>query len=365
MAFEFKENKSRITHFLSGAFSENKLLQHTQGNTNIKRTADICRQILTLTLSNDNVANLCDDKYQITSQNEHGGFNSIIGLAVVNESVIVELFWILALMIRGAYFSSGLAERPIIEGIHAQICDAVSRINLRQDQIQYFLNKSPIDALCKNQEKHLKEMDEKLIQVDSNIEILDEKIKTTEELIKKIEEKLDYLNDHNLKLNFSVLSSQINELVNNKRKEMNKQKLSTIFFGFLMLLPVVLLAYFELKYTIISSSTKNFDYSYSIIMLSKIFPFATLEVIFIYFFRIALQGYVSTKRQLLQLIYRATVARFTNEYVKFVKDHDQGDKSDHLVKFESLIYSEINFDDKNIPSPYDMLKLILSEKNIK
>lgn len=81
----------------------------------------------------------------------------------------------------------------------------------------------------------------------------------------------------------------------------------------------------------------------------KYMPVAVIEILLLYFFRISLVHFNSTKAQLLQLEVRMAVCGFIEDYAKFTKEN----KDQDLSKFESMIFSSIASVEEKIPSTFD------------
>ncbi|GGC75457.1 hypothetical protein [Undibacterium terreum] len=87
------------------------------------------------------------------------------------------------------------------------------------------------------------------------------------------------------------------------------------------------------------------------------FPVAAVEILLLYYFRVALTHFNSVQGQMLQLELRMAACGFIEEYAKFAKDNKDGGD---LSKFESLIFGGIVADVDKIPSTFDGLDQIIS-----
>ena len=87
--------------------------------------------------------------------------------------------------------------------------------------------------------------------------------------------------------------------------------------------------------------------------LAKLLPIISLEIIFIYFFRVILQNYKSVKAQILQIELRKTLCQFIQKYAEYSKEIRANDDMNILDKFENLIFSGIISDAENLPSTFD------------
>lgn len=88
------------------------------------------------------------------------------------------------------------------------------------------------------------------------------------------------------------------------------------------------------------------------LVLLKLLPLLTLEIIVLYFFRIVLAQYRSVKAQILQLDLRMALCQFIESYTKHMVEMKK-DAPDVLQKFESLIFSGLMTDGEKIPSVLD------------
>ncbi|MBB1278322.1 hypothetical protein [Pseudoalteromonas sp. SR43-3] len=87
--------------------------------------------------------------------------------------------------------------------------------------------------------------------------------------------------------------------------------------------------------------------------LAKLLPIISLEIIFIYFFRVILQNYKSVKAQILQIELRKTLCQFIQKYAEYSKEIRANDDMNILDKFENLIFIGIISDAENLPSTFD------------
>ncbi|WP_143519180.1 hypothetical protein [Pseudomonas sp. QTF5] len=81
---------------------------------------------------------------------------------------------------------------------------------------------------------------------------------------------------------------------------------------------------------------------------------AGLELLLLYFFRVALQNFRSIKAQLLQIDLRMTLCQFVQRYAEYSKGAPEGSKG-LLERFEQVVFSGIVNDESAIPSTFDGL----------
>jgi hypothetical protein len=178
----------------------------------------------------------------------------------------------------------------------------------------------------------------------------DARIKSDEELSKR-EERVNALADklkgYENAYNFVGLYQGFSNL---KTDKVNEKKIT---FKFLIFLGLCLVIVPLLKLlNIIGHDDDLIKEAFSVAAL------LALELMVIYFFRIALQNFRSTKAQLLQIDLRMTLCQFINSYVEFASDARKGDK-ELLQKFEQIIFSGIVTDESGIPSTFDGLDQVV------
>lgn len=81
---------------------------------------------------------------------------------------------------------------------------------------------------------------------------------------------------------------------------------------------------------------------------------AGLELLLLYFFRVALQNFRSIKAQLLQIDLRMTLCQFVQSYAEYSKGAPESSKG-LLDRFEQVVFSGIVNDESAIPSTFDGL----------
>ncbi len=79
---------------------------------------------------------------------------------------------------------------------------------------------------------------------------------------------------------------------------------------------------------------------------------AGLEVLLLYFFRVALQNFKSIKAQLLQIDLRMTLCQFVQSYAEYSTEARKGSPG-LLDRFEQVVFSGIVNDEGAIPSTFD------------
>lgn len=142
--------------------------------------------------------------------------------------------------------------------------------------------------------------------------------------------------------NFIGLSKGFQDLLAQKNEDSNK-KLKLIFIiGLLIISPLII--------KIILNDLSGLAWQ-------EIAFGVSLELILIYFFRIALSEYNAVKTQIMQLELRVSLCQFIQSYAEYAKEIKQNDPS-ALEKFENVIFSNILADSKNLPSTFDGVEQI-------
>lgn len=203
----------------------------------------------------------------------------------------------------------------------------------------------PADIL----KRHLNNKD--LIAVSDFQEKLDEakklkqqwdgEIATKQEAVDILDKRLEKIQ---IGFNFVGLYQGFSDLSEKKEKELRWLFWSLIGMSILILGPLIL----EFA-TISRSSASN---SFKLSDLVKLIPLVSIELILIYFFRIILMNYRSTKAQIMQIELRQTLCQFIQSYSEYAAELKSKDPTS-LEKFESLIFSGILSDSEKLPSTFD------------
>ncbi|OJT50010.1 hypothetical protein [Pseudomonas moraviensis] len=171
----------------------------------------------------------------------------------------------------------------------------------------------------------------------------DEDLSKREERVSALETKLKgYENAYNFVGLYQGFS--------NLRETKNQEKTST--FRFLIVLGVCLIVVPIIKVLGVIGHSED--------LIKELFSVAALlalELMLIYFFRIALHNFRAIKSQMLQIDLRMTLCQFINSYVEFASDARKSDK-ELLSRFEQIIFSGIVSEDSLIPSTFDGLEQV-------
>lgn len=150
--------------------------------------------------------------------------------------------------------------------------------------------------------------------------------------------------------NFVGLVKGFESLANVKEKEQRHSFISLLALGIVMVLPILT----QLWFTVSRIDTVDSHRNTLIYLLPS---FITLEVIFLYFFRIVLSNYRSVSTQLLQIDLRISLCQFIQNYAEYSTKIKKQDAS-ALEKFENLIFSGIAMDGAILPSTFDGIEQI-------
>lgn len=160
----------------------------------------------------------------------------------------------------------------------------------------------------------------------------------------------DKLEEYKTGFNFVGLYKGFDNLSTTKVTEKNWALAFLIGLGILSILPVTTEICLFLFRTELIKNNLN-------IVLYSIFPMITVQIILIYFFRVALFNFKSIKAQLLQIELRKTLCQFIQSYISYAKEMKDSNNNS-LEKFESLIFSGLISNEENLPSTFDGLEQI-------
>lgn len=146
--------------------------------------------------------------------------------------------------------------------------------------------------------------------------------------------------------NFVGLHDGFNDLAKAKRNELVWLRGSMTFFGFLLVLPILVELFF-----VYENRDKISAMQPIFLGMTALFSLS-LTVLLVYFFRISVRSTDSCKAQLLQVELRMALCRFIQNYATYSKDIKEKNP-ESLSKFESLIFSGIVSNEEKLPSTFD------------
>ena len=185
----------------------------------------------------------------------------------------------------------------------------------------------------------------------------DDELGKKEIVVNALRDKLD---EYKIGFNFVGLFKGFDSLSIAKNTELKWA------LGFLILLAVLAIAPVGAELYLLAFKAAEVKKDYLDLLKYAILPTLTLQVVLVYFFRVALFNYKSVKAQLLQLELRKTLCQFIQSYTTYAKEMRTADNSS-LEKFENLIFSGIIANEEKLPSTFDGLdqlgKIIQSLKS--
>lgn len=216
-----------------------------------------------------------------------------------------------------------------------------------QNQILYARQEMPVSILKQllNTEEMLNVRNVTAFSkdVDARFSTWENDLATHETTVKELEKSL---RSYETAFNFVGLYDGFNDLANEKRKEQKALRRWMIFFGILVVLPLLA----ELSY--VSLHREGLAVLHPYFLISTALISLSLTFLLIYFFKITLRSADSCKAQLLQLELRKTLCRFIQSYATYSKDL-KAKNGESLVKFENIIFSGIVSNDDKLPSTFD------------
>lgn len=205
------------------------------------------------------------------------------------------------------------------------------------------IKNDPVSESQKNFHSNILGTEERLkkkeIEFKEKIYSLDEKIKTIEAYDKEVNKIL-----HNY--NFAGLHNGFAKMHEEKSSEKTSNLISMFLLGGASFFLALILALTSYNLTSIEAGID--------LKIMTLIPILGIEVLTLYFFRLAYIEYRSTVSQILQIKLRMTLCQFIQSYAKYAKE--VGGES--LTKFENIVFSGIVPDPQNIPSTFDGVEQI-------
>lgn len=189
------------------------------------------------------------------------------------------------------------------------------------------------------------------LEADANLKYVDESRKE----IKALEERVRNLKSE---YNFVGLSSGFNIIKEKKEKELSTTEMNyKNLFGTVFIAPVIaVIIHFAFP--------GLYPKDYSAIFI--LFPFITIEMAIIYFFRLSYLEAKALRTQLMQIDLRLSLCAFIDGYVEYRRKNNIAIEK-VLDSFDALIFSPIQNNENNIPAMFDGLEAIagVAEKVMK
>lgn len=313
-------------------------------------------------MSNVLDAKLIDVLLKIINPTEHNYYFSIDyfyeGLIhtgpLDNQDSVIFMMWVFASLLEEQFFVSQTdkAEKyltAIQEGkyvLYLQNKKQRTEIAIQLDS--YYKNFLQTKLPFLIQQKKYKKIENQLDDPEKEFSRLfgeltqkETEIKTKlEDYTARTEKIAEFIKELRTKLNFAGLGNAFGQLKKDKNSSKNAIRIwLTVFF--LLLCGIPLYSIYNLNF--IESSS-----------WLKIIPFFTLEIIFLYIFRLLYQQYLFVKSELLQIDLRYNLCAFIEGYMEFKKEH----KDETIELFEKLIFSNIISNEKKVPATIDGLESI-------
>ncbi|VVP73197.1 MULTISPECIES: hypothetical protein [Pseudomonas] len=186
----------------------------------------------------------------------------------------------------------------------------------------------------------LKDLPDVIKRSESERESAEKAILDREIRVNALAEKLE---TYETAFNFVGLYSGFKSLKTTKVSEKRWNFFFLLGLGLLLLVPVVV-KFLSVLYAPAKSEPD----------LIGLAALAGLELLLLYFFRVALQNFRSIKAQLLQIDLRMTLCQFVQSYAEYSKGAPEG-SAGLLERFEQVVFSGIVNDESAIPSTFDGL----------
>lgn len=223
-----------------------------------------------------------------------------------------------------------------------------------RDQVRFARQAMPIAIL-----KRLLNSEElgPLVNVTSIAATVEGKITKWEADLNQSEQKAVQLRDTLEKqaqaFNFVGLHKGFSDLSEDVTSELRFAQAAMVVFGLLTMLPSSVDLWLVLvKQMDLSKTPAN-------TLIAALVSTATITLLFLYFFRIALRKADSCRAQLVQVRLRMSLCRFIQSYAEYSADI-KGKNSDALSKFEALIFSGIVGTEDKLPSTFDGIEQLSS-----
>ncbi|MCU1736338.1 MULTISPECIES: hypothetical protein [unclassified Pseudomonas] len=229
---------------------------------------------------------------------------------------------LLSLLSRVSDFEYGVAATQVRYAGHQML------INIVQHYLYHpsLTSLKDLPEVIKRSESQQKDAEKSILDRETRVSALAEKLETYETAF-----------------NFVGLYSGFKNLRATKVSERRWNFSFLLVLGFLLLIPMVV------KFFSVLGAAAKSDPDF--IGLAAL---AGLELLLLYFFRVALQNFRSIKAQLLQIDLRMTLCQFVQSYAEYSKGAPEG-SAGLLERFEQVVFSGIVNDESAIPSTFDGL----------
>lgn len=158
--------------------------------------------------------------------------------------------------------------------------------------------------------------------------------------------------------NFVGLSDAFRRLLDQKNKDKNSFRNALFVMGFIAIL--ILSALLTPIRQVLGLEILDWGPSSA----SKLVGLVGVELLVLYFFRIALKGYMIARNQVTNLQLRLALCAFIEGYLDFAKKAASSNQGAAISGFESLIFSDLPVDENHVPSTFDGIDHIVGALNL-
>lgn len=277
-----------------------------------------------------------DQTTNVTSRDIGDAFLRIIRSRSVDELSMQRLFYLTARFVRESTLRRSnyiTSEQKILDFFY----DPASRLNAEDAQQADYIQFHIPHRLLEYVSSSVSHLEARLANWSSNA------YSTTDALEQRINGHRSELLKIEKDFNFVGLASAFKKLNREKRKQKWWSFASVVFLGAIAIaVPLFFLAETEML---------KIGNIWGPDSLAKLIGGLAIEVIILYFFRVALRSYLVIRSQITSLDLRYALCAFIEGYSEFAKA--KGAAS--LSGFESLIFSALPQDDASLPATIDWL----------
>jgi len=246
--------------------------------------------------------------------------------------------------ITNGYITQLLSKREIFDEYNWFRIDYLNGL-IYIDLLNFYLGDKSFQAFI-NYENIVQKASDETFKIDGKIIQLNEDFENKKKDVERLEAILD---EQKKGFNFVGISDGFRQLSS------EKQTSKKWIFGFLLVIGLLILSVpiFNIVVHFFASQTNK----WSDISWQQALTNVGLELLLIYFFRVALYQYRAVQSQIMQLELRKSLCQFIQNYAEYAKEIKENDGV-VLDKFENLIFSSIVASDDKIPTTFDGMEQI-------
>lgn len=294
-------------------------------------------------------------------------FDSVINTNLSEDShgKIKRILFDISLMCKECMMRSGQSGDPLVKVLryyHTIKFSEGENINEEEFYKIYLDNYDCFDTkLLEDEYKNISSHSDNWFGVKK--QILDNEFSKQHEDLSQMAERIEKLRDEANKaastFNLAGLTHGFEEMLRKVTLDKNIQILALLLLGSLITaIPIAIIASSDLQTLILPTYEQATTFQIVKFYSLKIAPIIFIEAILIYYFRVILHQYNSSKGQIAQLQLRRALCKFIEEHAEFKKGKD----SAAFEKFDSIIFSPIVTNQEKIPSTLDgidsLIKLV-------